>query len=420
MPRNFSGISILMHSSRFRTMAPLALLVILSLGFIYRSTRLDVGMQEDIYFIWRDGGLIANGENPYERVLSGDMRENDKYSTYFPLFYLFVAATQFLGLKDFHAWIRLWQPTLLAFHLGIALLLGYSCQRSRQPILGMVGVLFWTFNRWTLNVVRIAHIDFVPIFCLIASLLAFEKHRRASFFLFGISVAVKQIAIFVAPLYLIWTWQSSRRVEIKARLTEMAHAVVCFAVVPFAISLPFLVWNPEAFIKSILLSATRNPGGHFSDSSFGTFLGLYGIPARLPMLLLMTLVIVAAAREQIGRYMSVLIIFSVFVDFSPVLFSQYMAWVVPFLILAACDQHEAITGPVAAPETQTLSKGALTPLSWIAMVAGVLLVLLAILAYPLGLAHSSGFGWRRSLGVIIGLLSILFGYRGSRKSTEPR
>ena len=346
MRRNFSAISILTQLPRWRLMAPLALLAILSLGMIHKPKRSpDVRMQDDIYFIWQDGGRIANGVNPYESVLSGDMRENKKYSTYFPLFYLFVAATQLFGLKDFHTWMHIWRPILLAFYLGIALLLGYACQRSQRPILGAVGALFWTFNRWTLNVVKIAHIDFVPIFCLIASLLAFEKHRRTSLFLFGISLAVKQIAIFVAPLYLIWTWQSSRSGEIKARLYEMANAVVCIAAVPFVTSLPFVLWNPEAFIKSILFSATRYGGSHFGDVfSLATFLKLQGIPARLPMLILMTIAFIAASREQIGRYLSILIILSLFVDFSPVLFSQYMAWVVPFVILAACDEHEAIIG----------------------------------------------------------------------------
>ncbi len=63
-----------------------------------------------------------------------------------------------------------------------------------------------------------------------------------------------------------------------------------------------------------------------------------------------------------------------------------------------------------------LSKAALTRLSWVAMIVGVLLILLAILAYPLGLAHASAFGWRRILGVIVGVISIGFGFRWSRQA----
>ena len=40
---------------------------------------------------------------------------------------------------------------------------------------------------------------------------------------------------------------------------------------------------------------------------------------------------------------------------------------------------------------------------------GVLLVLIALFADPLGLGRSPGFGWRQGLGVIIGALVMLAG-----------
>ena len=40
---------------------------------------------------------------------------------------------------------------------------------------------------------------------------------------------------------------------------------------------------------------------------------------------------------------------------------------------------------------------------------GVLLVLIALFADPLGLGRSPGFGWRQGLGVIIGVLVMLAG-----------
>ncbi len=67
---------------------------------------------------------------------------------------------------------------------------------------------------------------------------------------------------------------------------------------------------------------------------------------------------------------------------------------------------------------QVLSKAALTRLSWVALIVGILVGLLAILAYPLGIAHTAGFGWRRILAVIIGVISILFGVRWGRQAKE--
>jgi hypothetical protein len=40
---------------------------------------------------------------------------------------------------------------------------------------------------------------------------------------------------------------------------------------------------------------------------------------------------------------------------------------------------------------------------------GVLLVLISLFADPLGLGRSPGFGWRQTLGVVVGALVILGG-----------
>ncbi len=65
---------------------------------------------------------------------------------------------------------------------------------------------------------------------------------------------------------------------------------------------------------------------------------------------------------------------------------------------------------------QALSKAALTRLSWVALIVGVLVVVLSALADPLGLGRSPGFGWKQTVGVIVGLLSLLFGVRWRRQA----
>mgnify|MGYP003577846105 CR=1 FL=1 len=106
---------------------------------------------------------------------------------------------------------------------------------------------------------------------------------------------------------------------------------------PGLVSLPFLVWNAEAFVRSILFSATRDANAHVRALSFDALLGLEGLAARLPMLLLVALVLVAAARGEIGRYLAVMLVFATFLDFNSVFYLQYMTWIVPFLVLAVLD-----------------------------------------------------------------------------------
>jgi hypothetical protein len=55
--------------------------------------------------------------------------------------------------------------------------------------------------------------------------------------------------------------------------------------------------------------------------------------------------------------------------------------------------------------------------AWIVIVVGVLLVILAALADPLGLGRSPGIGWRQGLGVVIGVVVLLLGLYFRRRRT---
>jgi len=59
-------------------------------------------------------------------------------------------------------------------------------------------------------------------------------------------------------------------------------------------------------------------------------------------LLLATLILlVAASYQAIGQYTTILLMFTVLTDFNTVLFPQYFAWVIPFIVLAAGEHAEA-------------------------------------------------------------------------------
>jgi len=298
-------------------------------SLVYQSGMVD----EDIYYAWVEGKRIASGENPYARILSGDMRMNQKYATYFPLFYVLSALTQGIGFEEYPQWISLWHRIFLGFEIGIGLTLFYVFHRLGMNALGFFSSLFWLFNRWTLEVVQIGHMDFIPLFFLIASLLSFRKHAEIALLLFSLSLGLKQIAVFLAPLYLVWIWHSPGKRNLKTLLSAMAIMMS----VPALASLPFILWDAEGFFKSILFSVTRYPSDHFQAASVDVYLGLIGIPAKVPMLLLMTLVYYAALRRSIGMYTAALLVMFAFIDFNSVLFRQYMCWVVPLIPLSICD-----------------------------------------------------------------------------------
>jgi hypothetical protein len=287
----------------------------------------------DVYYDWIDGRRILSGENPYARVLAGNMRDNDKYTTYFPVFIILSWLTQLAGLREFPQWVAFWRVVFLICNLGIASAIFYLLYRRQQYGAALFGALFWIFNRWVLYTVTIAHLDFIAILLLIASLGLFKKHRWSALLLLSLSLGVKQIAIFLVPLYLIWIWQTTERNRPK----EVLLAAVVMASVPVATSLPFVVWNAEGYAKSIIFSMTRVFDASYAEPSLDVLLGWTGFPARLPMLGLMVLVYWIAWRRKVGMYTSVLFVMATFIAFSTVLFRQYLSWVMPFIPLVVCD-----------------------------------------------------------------------------------
>jgi len=299
-------------------------------GVSYRDIR-----AEDVnYEFWR-GQMIATGQNPYERALDPGLSPEDEgyVATYFPLFYLLSALTQRLGLKTFDAWINVWRFAFALFDVGIAAVLFWAFHRRGRALVGALAAGFWFFNRWTLHVALGGHVEFLPIFFLVLSLVVFREHQRLSLVLFGVSLALKQMGIFLAPLYVVWVWQSAPEGKVK----RAAWGAAAIAAVPLVVSLPFIVWNPEAFFRSVFFSAARREGAHFEAPSLDVAIGLRGFAGRLPMFAMMALVYICSLRRQLGRYVSALLVMAVFIGFNPVLFRQYLTWTVPLVPLCALD-----------------------------------------------------------------------------------
>ncbi len=57
--------------------------------------------------------------------------------------------------------------------------------------------------------------------------------------------------------------------------------------------------------------------------------------------------------------------------------------------------------------------------AWIVIGAGVLVVLIAAFADPMGLGRSPGFGWRQTLGVVVGALVVAAGVYLRRGKGSP-
>jgi hypothetical protein len=302
----------------------------------------DEYLGSDIKSIYEQSRDLSLGNNPYDSILPG-RRNDEKYATYLPLFYLFGALIHRLGAQEFLAWISVWRFGNLAANIGIGALLFAAFYQRRLLLMAIFAALFWFFNRWTLYITVNGQIDLAPVVCLVASLLLFRTHRLASFLLLGVSLALKHIGIFVVPLYLIWAWQSAE----QHRLRQAMLAGIWIALLPALISLPFIVWNAESFRASMVYSLTREAENHFKVASLDELLTVMypwftGFLARLPMIGLMLLIYLGAMRRQVSLFFAVLLIMSVFIDFDSVVFRQYFTWLVPMVLLALCDVFDTL------------------------------------------------------------------------------
>lgn len=285
----------------------------------------------DTYYSWIEGRRILNGRNPYERILHGSMQENQKYATYFPLFYEASTLVQLAGYRQYHPWISFFRYIFLAFNLAIGLVLFGLTFSKRTWALSLLAVLFWYFNRWTLTASKIVALDFIPILLMVLSLGLFERYRKTSLLLFSFSLAFKQIAIFLAPLYLIWEYQRSRSIK------NVILTGVWIVSIPLLSSIPFLYWNAEGFVKSVAFSATRDAATQFGSDSVDVVAELSGLLARIPFLAILFGTYFAAWQKAAGRYGAAMLVMAMFIGFNPVLFIQYLAWLMPLLPLAAAE-----------------------------------------------------------------------------------
>lgn len=306
----------------------------------------DQIQNEDMYYIWLEGKRIAIGENPYARVLAGNLRDNDKYATYFPVVYLCSALAYKLGIQNYRDWLYLWRPVSFACHMGIVgLTLGYF-QRRGLWFMGIAAASILLLGRWSIYIVRVHHLEFAAIFCLLLSLVLLQTRTKLALLLFGVSLGIKQIAIFLLPLYLIWLWRAYAG---KQRgIQEFTVGVVLVLVVPCVTSLPFVFWNAEGFFKSVLFSATRLANSHIDrapslDAIFAKdYPWLVGLRAKLPMLVIMGLLYLSLLTEKVGIFLASTMVMATFVYFNSVLFLQYFIWplsLVPFALVEKKASH---------------------------------------------------------------------------------
>jgi len=283
----------------------------------------------DTYFAWMDGKRIAMGVNPYERITHGDMIHNEKYPTRLPLVYLIAALFIKLGAAKFESFIFFWRIFIIAFDLTLGtFLFNYGRERGND-LVGLFAAFVWFFSRWGLYVWEIGNSEAFIILMMVLALYHWDKKPILAGLLFGISLSMKHFGVLFLPVLIF----SCR--DLRDGLRRLGYVLL----IPAAISLPFFIWHPEGFVKSILFNVVRGFSSQLLEDSrsIALLFGDSGILLRLFEVVVYLLFWVVAVRERWNRWLGAALAFFIFLGFNPVLFTQYFSWMVPFILLYLVD-----------------------------------------------------------------------------------
>lgn len=285
---------------------------------------------DDIEYVWRDGEAISKGENPYKKALVSEHRDN-KYSTYLPLSYIVSAGIQKLGFTTFDSWLTVVRPLVLGAQLLTALFVLFFLYSKNKLALGVVSFFVILLHRFTLYPARVYHIDFPAIMFLILGMMLISKRMKWGYVMIGISLAIKQVAVILVPIFLIWEFHQHRS------LKKTFFSLLLMMIIPVLSIVPFVISSPEGVQASLAFSTNRMAGGDFATPEIATLLSLPGSFTRIIMYALIAVTYLAFWRKEVALFGASLAILTIFLGFNPVLFFQYLAWVIPFIPLAIAE-----------------------------------------------------------------------------------
>lgn len=312
---------------------------------LWASTGSYALVGSDIYNVWEEGQRVAEGISPYARILGQSLRENQNYPTYLPLSYLLVALLDRLGFSSFEQFLQVWRPICLACHLGLGLLTLAVFRRHGKPLVGLVALALLLLGRWSNYIIEVQQLDFATILALVAAGLLLRRRPTLSALLFGVSLSLKHLGILLLPCALIELGRASGAGLGRPGMGRLRYGLLALAL-PALLALPFLLRGGDGFLLSMAFSLSREAADH--GAATGSPLLLASADgSRALMLALLSLTLLAQARERLDFWTAATGMLLLFVQFSPVVFGQYFIWVLSIGLIALGTQQDSAQAAAA-------------------------------------------------------------------------
>jgi hypothetical protein len=289
---------------------------------------------------WAQAKDMQKGKNPYEKILTGNLIENNKYSTLFPFYYYFLMVVSLPSGIRFDPFIENYRVVIQVFEYGAFLFLYLIFRQRNQKLLGLFLASFYIFNRWTVLSISTLKQDVIAQSFLLASFYFLDKKIRLAYLLYGVSLGIKHLGIFVMPVFLAPLIFGKRNIK---------DFLIDFSLLLSPVVLPaiyFLIVNFKAFIYSMIFSFTRKPASSCGATPTGYekllvnynnmgkgFAMFYLTLPRLPLVLFTVFNTILFFIKKIKVTTYLLMAYIIFAALNPVYFEQYITWVIPFAIL---------------------------------------------------------------------------------------
>lgn len=296
----------------------------------------------DLIHEYNSALLVGSGQNPYSKILEGDLLINRKYATLFPLYYYLVNLVQIASDFRLEIFLDNFRTILFIAQIVAALYIYLFFRKENMKVVGLLAAAFFIFNRWSINVMSDAKQDFIAIAFLTVSLYYLKNKPVLAYLLYGFSLGVKHLGIFVLPIYLLPLFETKKITkDLLLRLSLIALPIV----LP---SIYFMLDNFKAFAYSMAFSFTRKTATTSTPSGYENLLILYDIGVknntvffyilpRLPLVIFSLLNFFVLVTKRIRPSLYLLTSFFIFIAFNPVLFDQYLTWLTPILFVSFTD-----------------------------------------------------------------------------------
>jgi hypothetical protein len=336
----------LIRNKKFQLIVEIAIFFGISVFVIYThlTNVRPIGTGNDIGVEFRTGIDLRQGINPYKRISTDDLLRNEKFATLLPAYYYFLLGIAHISNYEFETYIDAFRAVIYLSQIVGGFYLYMIFRRKGHKLLGFLALAFYLLNRWNIDNTADLKQDSIAIGILMASLYYFEDRPKASYFLYGLSLAIKQIGVFILPLYLLPFLQGKR--AFKNNLKNS----IWILIPTLAPALTFMMDDLFTFMLSMIFSFTRAPASNASVT-FGyerilvryNFTGIGFLTPffyMLPRAILVLLSLSAIAGLYLGKIKKSFYIFTaflIFATFNPVVYDQYLVWAMAFAIFSVSD-----------------------------------------------------------------------------------